>query len=397
MKVLGRWFWPSARRLAWIPLLLGAAPIASLLLYFLGTTSLSQGTRWILLPALIFLALFVIWRNSAGDRALTRRIGAGLWAGALATLAYDLVRVPLSDSGVPVFKAISYFGTSMLAAPHPSLSSEIVGWSYHLSNGMGFGLMYAIAIATPRLWTAITWGLVLEGIMLLTPYAEVFGYRASSTWLATTVGAHLIYGAAMWAALVVWRQLEERHNRRLVRVALLTVAIVGIAAIGARSFERHASTIPPSPPPYLGPHLYTTWSVPEPDRVATLWLLQRFVDPAARFHFVEPFSQVKLGIPIDIPEAQVRRSSSRSATEIFLEERGLEADPKLRALGEMTHLFEIARWRLPAHPMAHDLGLRLIEAVGECGPRNAGRCFSRGLSFLDDWYARAAERSTASF
>ena len=154
-------------------------------------------------------------------------------------------------------------------------------------------------------------------------------------------------------------------------------------------FRRHAAGIPPSPPSYIGKHLYTTWNVPEPDRVALLWVIQRFVDPAARFHFVEPFSRVEFGTPVDIPEAEVRRSGTRSATERMLEERGLTTDPALRTLGQMTHLFEIARWRLPAHPDAHQLGLELIEAVGEC-ETDPGLCVRRGRDFLDEWYERVA-------
>lgn len=390
MKPLGSWFWPLQRPAAWVPLVVGSSSVTSLLLYFFGATSFGQGTRWILLPAAITLAVFFSWESRTGDGLVANRIAAGIWAGALATLAYDLVRVPISASGVPVFKAISYFGTVMLGETHPSLPSEIIGWSYHLSNGVGFGLMYAVAVATPRLWTALTWGLVLEGIMLLTPYVEVLGYRASPAFLVTTVGAHLVYGAALWAALVAWRHMHNRRNARSMCLGLLVLAVLVVSAIAIDSFDRHAATIPPSPPSYIGEHLYTTWSVPEPDRVVVLWVFRRFVDSAIRFHFVEPFSPIEFGIPVDIPEAEVRRSGTRSATETLLEERGLATDPALRTLGEMTHLFEISRWRLPAHPAAHHLGLQLVEAIGECEPRDVKRCVARGHSFLDEWYARHA-------
>lgn len=386
MNGLGGRFWPLERPAAWVPLLVGVTSITSLLLYFFGITSLGQAVQWTLLPAVLFLGFFVGWRSRAGDTELTNRIVAGLWAGVLATLAYDLVRVPISASGIPVFKAISYFGTLMLDEVRPSLSSEILGWSYHASNGMGFGLMYAVAVAAPRLWTALAWGLTLEAVMLLTPYVEVLGYQASPVFLTMTIGSHLVYGATLWAALAIWERMRDRSYRRWMRLMLLVSAVMGIATISADTFDRHAASIPPSPPSYIGKHLYATWNVPEPDRVALLWIIRRFVDPAARFHFVEPFSRIDFGNPIDIPEAEVRRSGTRSATQVLLDERGLDHDPQLRALGEMTYLFEIARWRLPAHPAAHELGLQLMAAVDPCERPEVKSCFERGMSFLDDWY-----------
>lgn len=386
MRAAAGGFWPLRRSSAWVPLVLGAASIGSLLLYFFGVTSLRRGTGWLLLPSVFLLAAFVAWRRSLGDHELVDRIGAGLWAGALATLAYDLVRVPISESGIPVFKAISYFGTVMLGETRPTLATELLGWSYHLSNGIGFGLMYTVGVARPSLWTAMGWGLILEGVMLLTPYVEVLGYRASPTFFAVTIGAHLIYGAVLWAGLAGWRWLRARRGQGLRRTAILAGAVLGIGAIAAVAHSRHAATIPPSPPSYIGEHLYTTWNVLEPDRVAVVWVVRRFADPEAEFHFVEPFTRNRFGTPLDIPEAEVRRSATNSATRILLQELGLVTDPKLRMLGDMTQLFEIATWQLPAHPAERDLGLGLTRAVGDCEAGATKTCIARGLLFLDNWY-----------
>jgi hypothetical protein len=373
------------RPAALVPFVLGATSIGSLLLYFYGVTSMGAGARWLLLPALLLLAVFllVVVRR---DAVVAERIVAGVWAGALATFAYDVVRVPIAASGVPVFKAISYFGTLILGQLHPTVASEIVGWSYHLSNGIGFGLMYAVAVKRPRLWSALLWGVTLEAAMLATPYAEVFGYRMTPRFLAITIGAHLVYGAVLWAGLVGWEKLKGTQQRRGWVAALGLVAAVGVGGIGADFHDRHAASLPPSPPPYVGEHLYTTWNVPEPDRVALLWATRRFVDPKARFHYVEPFSQVAYGRPIDLPEAEVRRDATRSATEVLFEAQGLTEDPRLLLLAETTHLFEIARWRLPTSPAAFRLGTGLVSAVGECPGEQAPACFERGFRYLDEWY-----------
>jgi len=383
---------PVKKPILLIPLLVGATSIASLLLYFYGVFDMQRGVHLLLLPAMALLVLMVLWGRWTGRQVLYNRIVVGLWAGALATLMYDLVREPIAWSGIPVFKAISYFGTVIINTPHPTLISEIIGWAYHLSNGMGFGLMYAMLVPAPRWWTATLWGLVLEGAMLLTPYAEIFGYRVSPPFLAITIGSHIVYGLTLWAALRYWlrdQTLGAPPQRPAKRLALVFIFVpIGIGAVAADFHLRYAEAIPPSPPGYLGPHLYTTWNVLEPDRLAALWVFQRFVNPHARFHFVAPFSRITYGMPFDVPEATIRRSGTRSATEELLAQYHLEHDERLRLLGRMAHLYEITSWMRPADPIAHQLGQELMAATGRCSPPDIPQCAKRAFGYLDTWYAR---------
>ncbi len=365
---------------------LSALSILSLLLYFHGVLSFDEGVRWLLVPEVVGLAAVAAWARAAGREDLLRRLGAGLWAGGLATLAYDLVRVPISAAGIPVFKAISYFGTVLLGLDAPTPLSETAGWAYHLSNGLSFGLMYAVLVGQPGLVTALAWGLALEGAMLLTPYAEVFGYRLDARFLAVTLGAHAVYGFVLWMALRPWVPPLRRPSVPYVALGLLSVP-VGISIIAADFHIRYAEKLPPSPPPYIGSHLYTTWDVPEPDRLAALWVLRRFVEPAARFHFVPPFTAVRYGRPFDLPEAEVRREGARSATEVLVTKHGLDADARLRSLAAMTHLAEVTPWLLPAD---HDAG-RLVQGIREvttsaCGQRLSAGCAEDVFAFLDAWH-----------
>jgi hypothetical protein len=222
--------------------------------------------------------------------------------------------------------------------------------------------------------------------MLLTPYAEVFGYRLSAKFLAVTIGSHLVYGAVLWASLIGWEKLRGAAHRRLKLTVLGLFAVLGVAAVAADFHGRHAATIPPSPPAYVGEHLYTTWNVVEPDRLVVVWAALRYVDPEARFHFVEPFSHVRVGEPLDVPEADIRRGGTRSATETLFADLRLAGDERLDRLAEMTHLFEIARWQLPSRPAAYELGQELTAAAGSCEPQDVEPCFERGVRFLDDWY-----------
>ncbi|MCI5066763.1 chromate resistance protein [bacterium] len=385
-----------------IPFLLGGASIGSLLLYFYGVLPMGAGVRTVMPPAVVLLICYIWYVVKKGDTAVTDRVLGGLWAGAIATLFYDIVRVPIVWTGVPVFKAISYFGTVILDEPNVTLSTEIAGWSYHYSNGIGFGLMYACLVPRARWWTAISWGMFLEAAMLMTPYAEVFGYRYTGKFFLITIGSHAVYGLCLWLGLRYWKSARERNTRedagesrspRLVfspRGAVvawgLVVSTLGIAYVGADFHGRHSQSIPTSPPAYLGSHLYTTWNVLEPDRVAALWVLKRHINPSARFHFIEPFSQPRYGKPFDIPEANTRRTGSHSVTRVLVEEHDLLQNDHLALLSKMADIFEIVPWMRAFDPDAEVLGRGLLQIVGDEQETVKSR-LERGFRYLDEWYA----------
>jgi len=370
---------------------LGASTsIASLVFYLVGLAEFKVLLCLLLIPGVIILLGSLFWARHRNKLKLYQRVVAGLWAGILATLLYDLVRVPVVMAGTPVFKAISYFGTVMLNQPSPTIATEIAGWTYHLSNGIGFGLMYALLVSRPSWWTAVIWGLSLEGLMLLTPYAEVFGYRISRQFLTITIGAHIVYGLTLWGALKYWLGGAPFGAAKVPRASLLAapalVAVLGIGLIAVHFHERYGSKIPPSPPDYIGPHLYVTWDVLEPDRVSSLWVMKRFVDPQARFHYQPVFSRITRGTPFDTPEAKIRRSGARSATEVLLAEHHLNSDPKLARLARMTHFAEITPWMAGSDEDAANLARHLRQEMLPRDDRNVSLAAQRAFAWLDTWY-----------
>lgn len=368
--------------------------ILSLLLYFLGVVSFQRAAIYLLAIEIVGISTLWFSANVYGWRDVDGLLSSGLWSSALATLAYDIVRIPVAHSGIPVFKAISYFGTVLLGVQSPTPLSETLGWAYHLSNGVSFGLMYAALVKKPRLYSAVIWGLTLEAVMLMTPYAEVFGYRRDAKFFAITIGAHAVYGAVLYLALRWWAtkdgsqittgrfQLKRAH----IAAGLLLVPI-GLALIATDSYRRYSTKLPPSPPAYMGPHLYTTWDVAEPDRIVAMWITQRFVDPQATFYFIKPFDPLKYGQPFDVPEAEIRRHGIRSATQFLLDERGLNSDAKLNTLARMTYLNEVTPWMLASDPEAGQLTQRLrLAADKHCGQNLNTNCIEQLFSELDQIY-----------
>lgn len=89
--------------------------------------------------------------------------------------------------------------------------------------------------------------------------------------------------------------------------------------------------------------VYITWQGLEPDKLASLWLIKRFVDEEAEFRLVPKGSVIKDGIPVDVPSARFKRSHSQSTFECILQNQALE-DERLLFLGRIIHDIEINTW-----------------------------------------------------
>ncbi len=74
------------------------------------------------------------------------------------------------------------------------------------------------------------------------------------------------------------------------------------------------------------------------DRIASAWLIKRFIDPAARFKFVAPegYSPRKSELRFDMFEAEYTHEGDRCTFETLLRRFRLR-DPALRAIGEIVH------------------------------------------------------------
>ncbi len=178
-------------------------------------------TLFVFVPATLVLLALALVDGARGDGRLWRAVAVGAVAGFAAACAYDVFRVPFVyapqlglDDVVPhlkLFKVFPRFGAMILGEPVEqasySASAQAIGWLYHFSNGMTFGvmLMAMIGRATRR---SIAWAVLLavglELGMLLTPYPKFFGIALTATFVAVTLSAHLIFGIALGWCVRRW-------------------------------------------------------------------------------------------------------------------------------------------------------------------------------------------------
>jgi hypothetical protein len=208
----GRDYWSPEYRLAVFAL--ASTSVLSLLAEFYGVSSMRVFTLRVSLPALIVLLAGALFDRALGSQRLWRGIVVGSLAGLVAAFAYDLFRLPFvfaHELGIErilpplqLFKVFPRFGAMILGQPveQPvySVLAQVVGWAYHFSNGLTFGIMYVALVgdANNRQWAwAIVFAVGLELGMLFTPYAKFFGIALAPRFVVVTLAAHLVFGAVM--------------------------------------------------------------------------------------------------------------------------------------------------------------------------------------------------------
>lgn len=133
-------------------------------------------------------------------------------------------------------------------------------------------------------------------------------------------------------------------------------------------------------------HVWVTRRSVHVDRIASAWLIRRFIDPKARFRFVdEPAGgyQPRAGeARFDMFEAEYTHEGDRCTFETLLSRFGLDR-PGLTAIGEMVHDIDLHDGKF-ARPETAGLE-RLINGIARRHARDEDR-IERGGAVLDELY-----------
>ena len=177
---------------------LGLTPVGPLLAWMIGIGSYTVWWLFFTTPAMIALVAIASWPGHLGRHPVLRRaMISGTVGGIAATLAYDFVRVPFVAGGFRLFSPIDSFGMLMLNAHSSSPATEFAGWAAHFSDGVGFGIAYAMVALGRRWWFGPIYGVFLESMTLITPYAKVYGLVGHWDLIGLALGAHLVFGTPL--------------------------------------------------------------------------------------------------------------------------------------------------------------------------------------------------------
>ncbi|MGE5200895.1 MAG: chromate resistance protein ChrB domain-containing protein [Acidobacteriota bacterium] len=145
--------------------------------------------------------------------------------------------------------------------------------------------------------------------------------------------------------------------------------------------ETPATTPKPSLADFRG-RVWVTRQGVHVDRIASLWLVRRFVDPAARVKFVQPkgYRPEPGEIRIDMFEAEFTHEGDRCTFEVMLERLGLNK-PALAAIGEIVHDIDLKDAKFERE---ETVGIAHLVAGLCMGERDDEARLARGFQIFDD-------------
>jgi hypothetical protein len=128
------------------------------------------------------------------------------------------------------------------------------------------------------------------------------------------------------------------------------------------------------------------------DRVASAWLIRRFIDPKARFQWLaKPADCPKKALGFDFDGAAFTHVGDRVTFETLLASFGLEEDAALMRLGAMVHSLDVG-----GEPVAEAKGFEAMLAGARERLTDDDALLAEISSVLDSFYAhfeREASRS----
>lgn len=170
------------------------------------------------------------------------------------------------------------------------------------------------------------------------------------------------------------------------------------AALAELDRQRYAHpdvsrSVPADPVDDLTGKIWVTRRGVHVDRIACAWLIRRFIDPKARFRFVDAKSHVPAPgeLRFDMVDAEFTHEGDRCSFETLLLRGKLTEDAGLTALGEIIHDLDIADGKF-ARPETAGVGAMLS---GICASIDEDlERIARAGEALDQFYAFFSSRKS---
>jgi hypothetical protein len=125
------------------------------------------------------------------------------------------------------------------------------------------------------------------------------------------------------------------------------------------------------------------------DRLASAWLIKRFIDTGAKFLWADrPASRRRGAIGFDFDGAEFTHVGGRVTYEVLLASFGLDEDPALAAIGQVVHFLDVG-----GIPAADAKGLETMLRGIKSTARNDDRLFAEAGKVFDSFYSAYAQPS----
>ncbi|RPH84957.1 MAG: hypothetical protein EHM88_02705 [Candidatus Rokuibacteriota bacterium] len=127
---------------------------------------------------------------------------------------------------------------------------------------------------------------------------------------------------------------------------------------------------------------------PHIDRIASAWLIKRFIDPAAEFVFAEPAEFPADAIPFDAPGVELSHQGEDCTFETLVRRARLR-DRRLRRLAEVVHEADLRDGKYPhAEARGLDVAIRALLAASP----DDHQVLAQGMTLCEGLYATTSRR-----
>lgn len=141
------------------------------------------------------------------------------------------------------------------------------------------------------------------------------------------------------------------------------------------------------PARYRG-RIWATRKNPWVDRLASAWLIKRFIDKNARFVWIDRTrDRPKGAVGFDFDGAEFTHAASRVTFEVLLASFGLAGDPALAAIGGAVHFLDAG-----GIPVADAKGLETILSGIKAKARNDDETMLEAVKVFDFFYSAYASK-----
>jgi hypothetical protein len=196
----------------------------------------------------------------------------------------------------------------------------------------------------------------------------------------------------------------KRSYERLAEIDFFPGPAKGQAADAIAALERELEDAP-SPgeprssgkrPRHVDPARYRKriWATrrdPWIDRLASAWLIKRFIDRDARFVWIDrPRDRPKRAVGFDFDGAEFTHSGERVTFEVLLASFGLDGDAALAAIGSAVHFLDVG-----GIPVADARGLETVLKGIKEKARGDDALLADSMRILDLFYSAYARAPSA--
>lgn len=201
-----------------------------------GLMSMRTSTLALALPCCVGLAAVWMWAVRARRQTLASMLSVGFLGGLAGTIAYDLVRIPFHLAGQRIFAPIAAYGIWISDASTSSRFTDVTGWTYHFSNGITFGMMYALFFLGRGWGWAVVWGLTLETIALVSPFGRIFSMTGNYSAIGIAYAGHIAWGVPL-GVLVHQSDKTRAYLARASSSLKLSAFLLGCGALAWPMFS----------------------------------------------------------------------------------------------------------------------------------------------------------------